>query len=677
MPSVSEKIIQLTRELNYHNYLYYQENENTITDREFDLKLKELELLELENPQFRQPDSPTLRVGGFITKSFETVKHQYPMLSLGNTYSQEDLVNFDKRVKKGLDNRPFEYICELKFDGLAISLIYENGKLAQAITRGDGSKGDNITNNARTIKTIPLSLFGEKIPSKLEVRGEIYLPLKTFQEINNLRIEKGEAPMANPRNAASGTMKMQNSSVVASRNLDCYLYTLLTKEKICDTHFDSIQLLENWGFNVSKTYRKCTSLAEVIEYIAEWNIKRHGFPVDTDGVVIKVNELSLQEELGFTAKFPRWAIAYKFESATVETRLERITYQVGRTGAITPVANLSPVLLGGTKVKRASLHNANEIARLELHENDFVYIEKGGEIIPKITSINTGKRLPSAQKIIYASDCPECGTKLIRNEGDANHYCPNDQKCAPQVTGRIDHFISRNAMNIDSMGPKTIEGLVQNGLIANISDLYYLTYNDLNGLVLYSNDQSKGRSLKEKSSENILTSIEKSKTAPFQTVLFALGIRHVGKTVAEKLARHFVSLDNIKVATYDEIISADEIGEVIAKSVIDYFQNDANQLILSQLQKAGLNFQLNQKETNTRSASLLGMIFVISGVFNKFSREEIQDHIIQNNGKVSSNISSKTTYVIAGENMGPSKKEKAEAIGVPIINEEEFINMIN
>ncbi|OUT95562.1 MAG: DNA ligase (NAD(+)) LigA [Flammeovirgaceae bacterium TMED32] len=671
-----ETIIQLTKELNYLNYQYYKKDIKEISDQAFDFKLKTLEQLERDNPSFVQPDSPTLRVGGFVSKKFKTVVHQFPMLSLSNTYSKQDLIDFDERIKKILDSREFEYVCELKFDGLAISITYEEGKLLRAVTRGDGIKGDDITANVKTIKSMPLALFGENWPKKIEVRGEIFLPLSSFETINKKRLENNEPLLANPRNAASGTMKMQDSAIVAQRNMDCYIYGLLSDSNISNSHYESLKLMKNWGFNISNTYSKCTNIDEVMMYIESWSKKRSHLPLETDGVVIKVNDLRSQDELGFTSKFPRWAISFKFESESVQTRLNGVTYQVGRTGAITPVANLEPIALAGTIVKRASLHNANEIVRLNLHENDLVALEKGGEIIPKVTHVNIEARRFDALPIEYIHECPECKTALIRIDGEANHYCPNERECPPQILGRISHFISRNALNIESLGIKTVQGLIQKKLVEDISDLYHLTFSQLNGLMFETTEEDKIRSLQKKSAENIITAIKQSKKVNFELVLFGLGIRHVGKTVAEKLAQYFHTIDKIKEASFEQLISVDEIGVTIAKSVKDFFSKESNLEMIARLKASGVKLALDQPSNENYGNKLSGLTLVVSGVFFKYDRASIKEMIKQHQGKITSSISSKTDYLIAGDNMGPAKKEKALNLGIPILTEMEFLQLI-
>ena len=673
-----KKITELTDELNHHNYLYYQKSTPEISDFEFDQKLKELEKLEESFPDLKLSHSPTSRVGGDITKEFETVVHKYRMLSLGNTYSKEELVDFDGRVQRGLGTDDYEYICELKFDGVAISLKYENGILDKGITRGDGTKGDDITTNIKTVRSIPLKIKGEAPSTSFEARGEVFMPKEAFVELNQKKEKAGEALLANPRNTTSGTLKMQDSKIVADRKLDCYIYSYLDDDRSFSTHEDSLKFLEGAGFNVSKTYKKCKTIDEVLEYINHWDQKRHELSVETDGIVLKVNNLDQQEELGFTAKNPRWAISYKFKAESATTKLNDISYQVGRTGAITPVAELEPVLLAGTTVKRASLHNANEIERLDVRIGDLVNVEKGGEIIPKITGVVTNSRLPNSQKHDYITECPECRTSLIRKEGEAQHYCPNKETCPPQVQGRIEHFISRNAMNIESLGPRTIKGFLSKGMINDLSDIYFLSFDDINNLQFEEVDEFTGestkRSIKEKSANNIIESINVSRNQPFERVLFGLGIRYVGKTVAEKLVQSFGTVEKLMVASKDEIENVHEIGERIAESVVEYFGEEGNQQIIEKLKQAGLNFEVEQKEGG--SDKFQGLIFVVSGVFSSFGREELKTVIKENGGKVASGISSKTNYLVAGENMGPAKKEKAESLEITILNESSFRELL-
>ena len=665
--SAQAAIRELTEKINHLNHQYYQEDVSEVSDFEFDQLLEQLTELETAFPDLREPDSPTQRVGGTITKQFPTVYHKYPMLSLGNTYSKEELIDFDNRIKKALGDEPYEYICELKFDGVALSLTYENGYLVRGVTRGDGTRGDDITNNVKTIRTIPLKLKGDNIPPLFEVRGEGFMPIQVFNQVNREREEAGEALLANPRNTASGTLKMQDSSIVARRKLDCYLFGLIGEETGLETHEEAINLMERLDFNVSPTYRKCTSLNEVFAYIDEWEKKRLALPLDTDGIVLKINRYEQQERLGYTAKNPRWAIAYKFQAESSPTALKDIVYQVGRTGAVTPVANLEPVLLAGTVVKRASLHNANEIARLDLRIGDTVFVEKGGEIIPKVTGVDLTKRPRHSQPVAYIANCPECGTALIRNEGEAVHYCPNYKGCPPQIKGRIAHFIQRRAMDIDSLGERTIALLFDKGLLKDFSDLYALSYDDIFGL----------EGFKKLSTNNLLKGIAQSKQAPFENVLFGLGIRFVGRTVAEKLALHFQDIDRLATATYDELVEVPEIGERIAQSVVNFFRDEENRVLIEKLKQAGLNFKSEKVLFVPESNALENKSFVISGVFEKFERDELKDLIQKNGGKVLSAISGKLDYLLAGDKMGPSKLEKAKSLSIPIISENEFLNMID
>lgn len=672
------RINWLKKQIEYHNHLYYQENRSEISDQEFDRLLEELTELERANPELQTADSPTQRVGGTITKEFETVQHEYPMLSLGNTYNVDELQDFDARVRKGLGDQPYEYFCELKFDGVAISLIYEEGLLVRGVTRGDGSKGDDVTTNVKTIRTLPLRIARDDIPPRFEVRGEVFLSKAAFNALNERKSAQGEETYANARNTASGTLKMQDSSEVSRRHLDCYVYSLLGDNLPVTSHSDSIQLLEKMNFNVSDTYGKFGSIEDVITYIESWEHKRHELPLETDGIVIKVNRHKQQEVLGFTAKSPRWAIAYKYKAESAETKLRDVTFQVGRTGAVTPVAELDPVLLAGTTVKRASLHNANEIARLGLHYHDVVNIEKGGEIIPKVTGVSVEARTPDAQAVVFITNCPECDTGLVRKEGEAVHYCPNITQCPPQILGRIEHFIQRKAMNIESLGPETIRGLLSNKLIANYADLYDLTFENLNGLSfdVTKDGVTKQRSLREKSAQNIITAIERSKQQPFEQVLFALGIRFVGATVAEKLARHFGTIEQLIASTYEDLIDTEDIGEQIARSVIEFFQNSENRQIVDKLVHHGLQFKVGQQQTQA-SNKLEGMTFIASGIFENFSRDGIKEAILQHGGKVVSSVSGKLSYLILGDSPGPSKVTKAEKLGVTMISENDFIQMIS
>ena len=660
------RIQELTNRIHYLNHQYYQNSISEVSDYDFDMLLEELIRLEKEFPAFRLSNSPTQRVGGTITKTFNSVLHKYPMLSLSNTYSEEDLREFDKRIQKVLEG-DFEYICEQKFDGVAISLTYQNGELVLGATRGDGTRGDDITQNVRTIRSLPLHLQAGDYPPEFEVRGEAFMPFSVFQQLNAEREDIGEVLLANPRNATSGTLKLQDSAVVAKRKLSCFIYSFLAQPLPFDTHSEALEALQRWGFPVSSTYRKCQNLEEVLAYINEWETKRFELPIATDGIVIKVNNFHQQEELGYTAKSPRWAIAYKYKAMSAASRLQSIRYQVGRTGAVTPVALLEPVQLAGTTVKRASLHNANEILRLDIHENDVVFVEKGGEIIPKITGVDKSKRLPESKPVKYLDTCPACATPLIRTEGEANFYCPNDTGCPPQIKAKIEHFISRRAMNIENLGPETIEQLFKEGLVRNVADLYDLQFDQLVQL----------ERLGEKSVNNLLAGIQKSKEVPYDRVLFALGIRFVGSTVARKIAERFASLDALQAASYDELISVPEIGDRIALSVISYFKNTDNLLLLQRLKAAGLQFSREEKEdASEKTTRLDGLTFVISGVFEKHSREELQDLISRNGGKIVSSISKKLSYLVAGDKMGPSKLEKANDLGIKIISENDFLNML-
>ncbi len=664
------KIQELSAELNRHNYNYYALDNPTISDFEFDKLLEELIALEKQFPEFLSPDSPSQRVGGQITKVFNTVKHQYPMLSLSNSYSVEDMIDFDRKVREGLghttDGQQIEYVCELKFDGLSISLIYEEGKLVQAITRGDGVQGDEVTTNAKTIKSVPLKLHGNFLP-RFEIRGEVYMPRPVFDAINKEREEIGETVMANPRNAASGTMKMQDSGQVAKRRLDCFLYNVLGENLPFKTHFESIQAAKSWGFRVSEEAKLCTGINEVLAFIEHWDKKRFDLPYDTDGIVIKVNDIRLQKNLGFTAKSPRWAIAYKFKAEQVSTELQSISYQVGRTGAITPVANLKPVPLGGTTVKRASLHNADIIEKLDVRIGDQVFVEKGGEIIPKIIGVDMAQRKADSVKTEYIHNCPECGTALERNPGEANHFCPNENACPPQVIGRIEHFVSRRAMNIDSLGGETIVQLFNAGLIHNIADLYDLKKEQLLPL----------ERMAEKSAQNLIAGIEASKQVPFERVLYAIGIRHVGETTAKKIAKKVKSLDVLLNSTKEELLAIDEVGEIIAVSLHHYFSDPQNKAIIERLKAAGLQFSVSEEQHQNTTDKLKDLTFVISGVFALHSRDQYKEMIELNGGKNSGSISKKTSFVLAGDNMGPEKLKKAESLGVKIINEDDFMKMIS
>ena len=666
MTQIKARIAELTDKINYYSHLYYQESKSEISDFEFDQLLEELISLEVKHPEYKYPDSPSQRVGGTITKNFETVYHRSPMLSLGNTYSKEELEEFDARVAKGLEGQAYEYFCELKFDGVAISLTYENSMLVQAATRGDGTRGDDITNNIKTIRTLPLNVKSKSISSLFEVRGEVFMPKEVFESINIEKIDIGEEPYANARNTTSGSLKMQDSGIVAKRKLNCYLYSLITDNTAVDSHEKSINTLKEMGFHISPTFRKCKNIKEVLDYIKDWEEKRHELPLETDGIVIKVNNITQQKQLGFTAKSPRWAIAYKYKSESAATLLKDITYQVGRTGAITPVAELKPVLLTGTTVKRASLHNANEIKRFDLRINDTVFVEKGGDIIPKITGVELAARPIDSKSTEYITECPECNTPLIRRDGEVVHYCPNINGCPPQIKGRIEHFIQRKAMDIDSLGEKTIDQLYESGLVTSPADLYTLRYDQVISL----------DSFKELSTTNLLTGLENSKKTPFESVLFALGIRYVGRTVAEKLAAHFKSWDQMALATFDELIEIPEIGNRIAESLIEFLSKEENIEQIERLKSYNLNFEIDASTNQPESDILQGKSFVISGVFEGYERSEIKDIIKNNGGKVISAISGKLDYLLAGDKMGPSKREKADKLGVSIISENDFNQMI-
>ncbi len=666
MMTPEEKINTLRKALNEHNYNYYVLDNATISDVDFDKKIKELEALEKEYPAFFDENSPTQRVGGAITKNFETVVHQNRMYSLDNSYSLEDLKDWEKRVQKNLGTDKITYTCELKFDGASISLTYKNGQFVKAVTRGDGFQGDDVTANIKTIRSIPLSI-GANFLNDFEMRGEIILPLDGFEKMNQERAKNGEDLYRNPRNTASGSLKLQDSAEVAKRPLDCLLYQVVTEERKYLTHFESLENARKAGFKVPNTIQLATSIDEVFKFVNFWDKERHNLPYETDGIVIKVNNLRQQEELGYTAKAPRWAIAYKFKAAQVATLLEEITYQVGRTGAITPVANLAPVQLAGTTVKRASLHNSDQIEKLDIRVNDTVFVEKGGEIIPKIIAVDFSKRPENSQPTVYASHCPECNTALIRTEGDAKHFCPNQFGCAPQITGRIQHFISRKAMDIEGLGGETVDLLRKEGLIQNYADLYDLKIEQIIPL-----DR-----MAEKSAQNIINGIEKSKQIPFEKVLFALGIRFVGETVAKKLAKHFTSIDAIMTASFEELIQADEIGDKIAQSIIDFSSDLGNIQLINRLKSFGLQLELSAEALENQTNKLTSQIFVVSGVFYQMTRSELKKSIEDNGGKVSSSISKKTNYIIAGDNMGPSKLAKAKELGIAIISEQDYINMIN
>ena len=665
MKEIEAKIKALREALEQHNYNYYVLSSPTISDHEFDVMMKELQTLEEANPEYADPHSPTQRVGSDLSKEFEQVVHKYPMLSLGNTYSEEEVSDFYERVSKDL-NEPFEIVAELKYDGTSISLIYQNGRLVRAVTRGDGTRGDDVTANVKTIRSVPLKLMGEGFPSEFEIRGEILLPWAEFDRLNREREEQEEPLFANPRNAASGTLKQQNPAIVAARKLDGYFYYLLGEGLPADTHFGNLEAARKWGFKIPEVVRKCNSLQDIFDYIAYWDTERKNLPVATDGIVLKVNSLRQQKNLGFTAKSPRWAIAYKFQAERAVTRLNSVSFQVGRTGAVTPVANLEPVLLAGTTVKRASLHNADIIEGLDLHLGDMVYVEKGGEIIPKIVGVDTDARsMLIGDKVRFIRSCPECGTPLMRPEGEAAHYCPNEAGCPPQIKGKIEHFVTRKAMNIN-MGPETVEDLYNAGLAKNVADLYTLTLQDLLRLERWA----------DKSARNLLTSLRESKEVPFERVLFALGIRYVGETVAKRLASALHTMEQLEQASFETLIEVDEIGERIARSVIDYFADEHNRKLVDRLKEQGLQMSVSEEVLANRSEKLKGLSIVISGTFTKHSRDEYKAMIEQNSGKNSGSVSGKTDYILAGANMGPAKLEKAAQLGVKIIDEDEFLNMI-
>jgi DNA ligase (NAD+) len=664
--SIQETIQALRNELNQHNYNYYVLDDATISDYDFDLKLKELQDLENKYPEFFDEHSPTQRVGGTVTKNFKTIAHQFRMYSLDNSYSKEDLLDWENRIQRVLGNVNLQYTCELKYDGASISISYQDGKLVQALTRGDGFQGDEVTNNIKTIKSIPLKLKGN-YPDKFDIRGEIILPLKGFEKMNQDLIEIGETPYSNPRNTASGSLKLQDSAEVAKRPLECLLYSVTSNNLPFSSQIEGLQSARDWGFKVPSEAKLANSMQEVFEFIDYWDIHRHKLPYETDGVVVKVNSFRHQEELGYTAKSPRWAIAYKFKAEQVSTKLKSISYQVGRTGAITPVANLEPVQLAGTIVKRASLHNADQIEKLDIRINDTVFVEKGGEIIPKIIAVDLEQRPQDSQKTHYITHCPECETELVRTEGEANHYCPNFYGCPPQIIGRIQHYISRKAMDIEGLGGETVALLFKNGLVHNYADLYELKVEDILHL----------ERMAQKSAENLVNGVEKSKEIPFESVLFALGIRFVGETVAKKLAKHYKSIDALSQASLMELILVDEIGERIAKSVIEFFENEENRKIIDRLKRYGVQFEIVEKINPNATEKFLGKTFVVSGVFAEFSRDELKKTIEDNGGKVGSSISAKTDFVVAGDNMGPAKLEKANKLNIPILSEQEFIAKLN
>ncbi|ARK12439.1 NAD-dependent DNA ligase LigA [Fibrella sp. ES10-3-2-2] len=687
--SPQDRIQELTAQLNYYNDQYYQHSQSVIDDFTFDKLLAELQSLEKQYPEFTLPDSPTLRVGGTISKEFPTVYHRFPMLSLGNTYSEADLTEFDARVRKGLNGEVYEYICEQKFDGVALSMTYENGLLVQGATRGDGVRGDDITNNIRTIRTVPLRISAESLPALFEVRGEGFLPLAEFERINKEREDIGEPLLANPRNAASGTFKQQDSSAVAKRRLDCYLYSFLSDESVFSTHEESLIQMAKWGFNVSPTWEKCPDIDAVMAYIAKWETRRFSLPLNTDGIVIKVNRYDQQRELGYTAKSPRWAIAYKYKTVAATTTLNSVSYQVGRTGAVTPVAHLTPVLLAGTVVKRASLHNANEIARLGIMLGDTVFVEKGGEIIPKITGVDLEQRTDAVQPIAYPTHCPACGTELVRREKEAHFYCTNEKHCPPQRQARFEHFIQRRAMNIESLGEGKIELLIDRGLVDSPADLYELTNEKLLGLqktypaasVVHedgSEEPGKTRTVKfgQKTVDNILSAIERSKAQSFANVLFALGIRYVGTTTADRLVDYFGSIDALMAAPLDTLSGVPDVGPRIAESAYLWFQDEENKRYIDRLRAAGLTFISEKKEVAQESESLVGKTFLYTGTFANFSREALEERIAANGGRLLSGVSKKLNYLIVGENAGPSKVQKAQQLNVTQLSEDEFIAML-
>ena len=662
---VKDKIKALREALEQHNYNYYVLSAPTISDREFDEMMKELQVLEESHPEYADPHSPTQRVGSDLSKEFEQVVHKYPMLSLGNTYSEDEVKDFYERIARDL-NEPFEIVAELKYDGTSISLTYEDGRLVRAVTRGDGTRGDDVTANVKTIRSVPLKLMGDRYPATFEIRGEILLPWAEFDRLNKEREEQEEPLFANPRNAASGTLKQQNPAVVAARKLDAYFYYLLGEELPAETHFDNLEAARSWGFKIPNVIRVCNSLEDIYDYIAYWDVERKNLPVATDGIVLKVNSLRQQRNLGFTAKSPRWAIAYKFQAERAVTRLNSVSFQVGRTGAVTPVANLEPVLLAGTTVKRASLHNADIIEGLDLHLGDKVFVEKGGEIIPKIVGVDVEARgLLVGDKVRFIRSCPECGTPLMRPEGEAAHYCPNEAGCPPQIKGKIEHFVTRRAMNIN-MGPETVEDLYEAGYIKDTADLYTLEIADLLRLERWA----------DKSARNLMASLEESKQVPFERVLYGLGIRFVGETVAKRLVSAFHSMEQLEQASFEDLTAVDEIGERIARSIIAYFADERNRTLVNRLMEYGLQMSVPEEKLANRSEKLKGLSIVISGTFAKHSRDEYKAMIEQHGGKNSGSVSGKTDYILAGDNMGPAKLEKAAKLGVKIINEDEFLNMI-
>ena len=662
---IEEHIKNLRKELHEHNYSYYVLDAPVISDFDFDMKLKELQALEEAHPEFHDETSPTMRVGGAVTKNFDTLAHEQRMYSLDNSYSKEELLEWEQRVKRNLGDAEVRYTCELKYDGASISLSYENGQLKRALTRGDGFQGDEVTANVKTIRSVPLHLRGD-YPARFDIRGEIILPLEGFEKLNEERIKNGEDPYMNPRNTASGSLKLQDSALVAERPLDCLLYALVGRDLPAKTHYELLEKARGWGFKIPREAQLCHSIKEVLAFLEHWDVHRHELPYETDGVVIKVNDLQQQEELGYTAKAPRWAIAYKFKTEQASSVLEQITYQVGRTGAITPVANLQPVLLAGTTVKRASLHNADQIAKLDIREGDTVFVEKGGEIIPKIVGVDLSQRPAESTPTIYITHCPECGTLLRREEGEAQHFCPNTTGCPPQITGRIQHFISRKAMDIDGLGAETVELLFKEGLIENYADLYTLTKEHIIPL----------ERMAEKSAENLIQGIADSVKIPFERVLFGLGIRFVGETVAKTLVKAYKNIDALMDASPEELMEVNEIGQRIAESVVSFFGEEKNREIIERLKGYGLQFSLTEEQLQNQTDLLKGKTLVVSGVFENLERTELKKLIEDNGGKVSSSISSKTSYLVAGNNMGPSKRTKAESLGVPIISEADFMKLI-
>ncbi|MDD3569100.1 MAG: NAD-dependent DNA ligase LigA [Bacteroidales bacterium] len=660
------RIERLRKEINRHNHLYYVEAKPEISDFEFDAMLSDLEALEKKYPELLDSSSPTQRVGSDISKGFQQINHKYPMLSLGNTYSFDEVQDFHNRVAKSLSN-PWQYVCELKYDGTAIGLTYKDGKLLRAVTRGDGVQGDDVTANVKTIRSIPLTLSGNDYPEEFEIRGEIFIPHTVFDEINKKRIEQGETPFANPRNAAAGTLKQLNPKIVAERNLDCLLYFILGENLPFDNHYENLLKAKDWGFKIPQNIELCQSVDEVTRFIEHWDTARKNLPYDTDGVVIKVNSYQQQNQLGFTAKTPRWAIAYKYKAEQVSTKLLSVDYQVGRTGAITPVANLEPVLLAGTTVKRASLHNADQMAILDLHMGDTVFVEKGGEIIPKIVGVDANQRASNSKVFEYITHCPECGTELVRPDGEAKHYCPNQAGCPPQLKGRVIHFISRKAMNIDGLGEETVELLFSKGLVHDIADLYNLTYEQLINLERFA----------DKSAKNAIVSIENSKKMPFHRVLFGLGIRYVGETTARKLSAHFGLLENLKQATFEQLIEVDEVGERIAQSIVSFFSDIKNIELVKRLEDAGLTLESETNNSSAANGILNGQSVVISGTFSRISRDELKELVIQHGGKLVSSVSASTNLLVAGDKMGPAKLDKANKLGIKIISEDDFFDLIN